>query len=346
MFDSMSQRNRADRLMNALLPARLAVAAAAMLLLVLPAWGADSAPASKSVAGAKLERVNFGSVSATATSWPMAVAKELKLDQKHGLDVTVFYTGGVSASIQQLIAGSLDVADSTMEQYLRSINQGIPAKIIAGSVLPFPYLLIAKPEIKTLKDLKGHWMALAAKKDPTYYLTAQALEKLGVKPDQWTASFAGSTTNRYAALKSGGVDAAALAPPFSFTALREGYHAVLDLSEVDPNYGFTALGATEKTLKENPGMVKALLKAYGEAVAWLLDVANETQAKQILIKMTKATPGDANDTYDLYVKKLKAFSPHGALPNRYVVGVQEQLVKLGDQQKVNEVGKYLWMPQN
>lgn len=345
MFDLIGQRMRLkrNRHSGSFAHVRLAAAAAIFALVssILPAYGADG---SGSATGSKLERVTYGSVSATATAWPVAVAKELKLDHKHGLDITVIYTGGVSASIQQLAAGSLDLAESTIEQYIRSINQGIPAKMVGGSVLPFPYLLVAKPEIKSLKDLKGHWMALAAKKDPTYYLTTQALEKLGVKPDQWTASFVGSTTNRYAALKSGGVDAAALAPPFSFTALREGYHSVLDLNEVDPNYGFTALGATDKTIKDKPEMVKAFLRVYGEAADWLLDLSNESQAKQILTKMTKATPADANDTYNLYIKKLKAFAPHGLLPDRYVVGVQEQLVKLGDQQQVNEVSKYVWMP--
>ena len=86
-----------------------------------------------------------------------------------------------------------------------------------------PYALLAKPEIKNIEDLKGKTIIIGGAKDITRIFTERMLEPHGLKSGDYDLVFAGATSARFAALKSGAVDAAILTVPFNFYAESAGY---------------------------------------------------------------------------------------------------------------------------
>jgi NitT/TauT family transport system substrate-binding protein len=114
-------------------PARLA---AALLL-----CGMMAAP----FAGAKaqaLKKINDGQVSRTAPNWPSFIAAEKGFFRREGVELETTYVGNVANTVQQLVAGSFDVASSTFDTAIRAIGNGGNAVMIGGVVTKYPYSIM------------------------------------------------------------------------------------------------------------------------------------------------------------------------------------------------------------
>ena len=120
--------------------------------------------------------------------------------------------------VQQAVAGSLDIAVSGPGDALRAINQGAPLTLLRVEVGPSGYEIFAKKSIKTVADLRGKLIMIGGAKDITRYYIEALLRHGGVKPGDYDYIYAGATSQRYAALVSGSIDATILTAPFNFTA--------------------------------------------------------------------------------------------------------------------------------
>src|SRR5205085_8563167 len=86
-----------------------------------------------------------------------------------------------------------------------------------------PYALIAKPAIKSIKELKGKTIMIDGPKGITKIYVERMLAANGVKPTEFDALYAGATSARFSALQSGAIDATVLIPPFNFYAESAGF---------------------------------------------------------------------------------------------------------------------------
>src|SRR3954467_6529480 len=100
---------------------RPAIASASLI----PA-GAASRPAQ---AGTEIA---FGITSNTALSLAHYVATEKKYYEAEDLKVDTFVAGSAVGVLQQLAAGSLNMAQAATDQSLRAIFRGAPIRIVAG----------------------------------------------------------------------------------------------------------------------------------------------------------------------------------------------------------------------
>ena len=103
---------------------------------------------------------------------------------------------------------------------------GAPISIVRIEVQAPPYDLVAKPSIKSMKDLKGKIISLGGPKDITRIYVERMLEPSGVKRGDFDMVFAGATAARASALLAGAVDAAILLPAFNFQAMAKGFHSL------------------------------------------------------------------------------------------------------------------------
>src|SRR5918994_6937232 len=87
-----------------------------------------------------------------STVW---VAKDLKIFDKHGLDVDVIMITGSARSVAALLGGSTQFATGSATGPLAAIIKGTDMKVIAASYNKFPYAFVVKPDICTPKDLRG-----------------------------------------------------------------------------------------------------------------------------------------------------------------------------------------------
>jgi NitT/TauT family transport system substrate-binding protein len=269
-----------------------------------------------------------GFVSHGALQWPEYVATEFGWFKENGVDVDMIIVGGGAA--QQLAAGALNLAYSGFPDFIRATNQGAPIKIAINAVGVPPYGVYAKPAIKKISDLKGKTVSIGGGKDITLIYMESFLAAGGLTSKDVDFHYAKATQDRFAALISGGADAAILYPPATFRAAGQGFTYLGEINDHLKGFPFTVWAVnTNWAAKSRPAML-AYVKAYGRAVRWLCDTNNKDKAVDLLVKYSKQDRKDSADTYDYFVKQLMAFSQNGVIDEATYSKMTEGLINLGD----------------
>ena len=130
-----------------------------------------------------------------------------------------------TAIAQQVAAGSTNLTvGSGIVDPIRAIEKGAPIAIWRVDMQAPPYALLAKPAIKSIKELKGKTISIGGAKDITRIFVERMLVPNGVNPANVDYVFAGATSARLSALQSGAVDAAILTSPHQFLCRGRGLH--------------------------------------------------------------------------------------------------------------------------
>src|SRR5262249_31864566 len=157
--------------------------------------------------------------------WPVFIGLEKGFFAAEDLKIDLVYVQSSAAVIQQLAAGSLNMAVSNgLVDPGRAIDQGAAIAIARFEVQAPPYVMTAKSTIKSLKDLRGKVISVGGAKDITRIYAERMLAPNGLKTGDYDYWYAGATTARAQALLSGAVDAALLLPPSNFQVQTAGYN--------------------------------------------------------------------------------------------------------------------------
>src|ERR1700730_16556484 len=92
--------------------------------------------------------ITLGITSNTAFSLPHYIALEQKYYDAENLAVDTIVVGAAAGVLQQLAAGSLNMAQAATDQTLRAILRGAPIRIIAGAAANAPFRVLAARTIK------------------------------------------------------------------------------------------------------------------------------------------------------------------------------------------------------
>lgn len=255
--------------------------------------------------------VSVGLTGKTATDWPIYVSDELNYWKRYNVSPQYTFAGSVAATAQQMVAGAVDIGELSSTQTVLAIENGAPLRYFLDRITTPPYALMAKREIKTLDDLKGQTVIIGGPTDITKVFFDMMIKHTHLKPDDVTLTFAGATSARYAALRSGSVGAAMLFPPLDFQAQLDGYHSLANLQSVTKSFPFVGFCVTDKFNAAHPDIVTDFTKAYLRGVRWLEIPANKARAVDILVRRTSVLPESALKTYDELVTQYRVFNTTG-----------------------------------
>src|SRR6202046_5699361 len=123
------------------------------------------------------DTVSVGSVDATSANlWPLQIARTNGYFDAAGIKIDLVFAQSNASVIQQLAAGSYNAAPSAgLVDPIRAIDKGAPIALVRIVIQAPPYALLAKPEIKTIEDLKGKSIIIGGPKDITRILTQRML---------------------------------------------------------------------------------------------------------------------------------------------------------------------------
>lgn len=276
------------------------------------------------------ETVILGSVgSGSANAWPTYIGIAKGFFTAEGLQPDLVFAQSNAAVIQQLAAGSINVGtNSGLVDPIRAIDKGAPVAILRIEMQAPPYVLLGKPGIKKLADLKGKTISVGGPKDITRIFAERMLASAGLKRGDYDEIYAGATSARFAALKAGAADAAILAPPFNFRALDE--HFVSLGKAVDfVDMPFAGMAVNKTWAAANKRSVARLISVYNRSMAWFYDPQNRDEAVSILLKRSKLTRRDGEATYT-FLRDGKFFEPSGQVSRRKLGTLVEALKSLGD----------------
>ncbi len=277
------------------------------------------------------ETVTVGTVGqASANLWPVFIGLSKGFFTAEDLKVEIIYVQSSAQLVQQITAGSLDICMSTgLVDPMRAIGMGASIAIARVEVQAPPYALLAKPAIKSLKELKGKVISLGGPKDITRIYVERMLEPHGVKPGEFDMVFAGATAARASALLAGAVDAAILLPPFNFQAAAAGFSDLGLTVDYVRDLPFSGTVVNVRWANANKTTLQKLLAAHSKSVAWFEDERNRSEAVQILMVASKLKQEDVEKAYD-FMRKGQFFEPTGRVSRSKLSNLAKAMVSLGD----------------
>ncbi len=277
------------------------------------------------------DTVSVGSVDATSASlWPLHIAIKNGYFDAANIKIDLVFAQSNASVIQQLAAGSYNVAPSAgMVDPIRAIDKGAPVALVRIVIQAPPYALLAKPELKKIEDLKGKTIIIGGAKDITRIFAERMLAPHGLQSGDYDYVFAGATSARFAALKSGAVDAALLTMPFNFFAETAGFTNLGFTFDVLPDMPFAGMAVNRPWAEMHVDLLKRFLDAYNNGVAWFYDPKNRAAAVKVQMDTSKIQQDDVEKAY-AFLHDKRLFEPTGEISKRKVGSVVDALRDLGD----------------
>lgn len=272
----------------------------------------------------------IGIIGITSSIWPTLIAQEKGYFEEFGLAADFVTTGSSANSLQQVAAGAVNIGSSSLMDTVRAVNAGAGLAVIANGLDVSMHSMVAAADIGTVEDLEGKRVIVGGVNDITnIWWRAMAVDH-GLDPDQDVETlFAGSTSNRFAALVAGGVEAAVLAPPVSFRAVEEGYTDLGAVASYLTGVPYLVYHADQSWASENPDGVLAFVEAHNKAIEFLGDPANREEVATILAEAANIEMDIAYENLDL-VLAIGAFAERSRIDPEGVARAIDILVEEGD----------------
>jgi NitT/TauT family transport system substrate-binding protein len=237
----------------------------------------------------------------------LVAARQWKLFQEQGLDVEIILMRS-SAAAAALASGDLDYQSGIGPASVSATLSGVDSRALWSSTNHITYWLMAKPEFKTVQDLKRKKIGVSGLGGTSHVALNAALEKNGLGPKDYAAvSVPGGQLVQ--SLESGFIDAASPNPPTMFFAQRRGFHRVLDIGAyVEMASG--GLTALTKTIRARPDEVKRIIRALQLGKRAMLKSREKTI--DLITGVLKMDKESAIDTY----KAVEATFNDSGIPTR------------------------------
>ena len=247
------------------------------------------------------------SISAVDVSFLTAgVALKRGMFRDEGLDLELIRMNA-NVSITALATGDIDYT-MVFASVVRGALRGMPMRVVASFMDSSTHLLIARPEYKTIRDLKGKTLAVSNYGATSDVAARMMMKHGGVDPEKELKIIQlGAERGRYAALKEGIVDVAVLSPPTDTDAQRNGFRVLSRFYELY-KLPFTGIGTNLKKLKEKPDEVKRMIRAMLKANRFVR--SNREGTIQTMMDWIKVDRESATATYD---STWKIFSEDGSI---------------------------------
>lgn len=261
-------------------------------------------------------------------STPLAVAigNRNGIFAKYGIEVQATKAADAASLRSALADGSADVAHAAVENAVTMVDsaQADVAIVLGGESSTSE--LIVQPEIKSVKDLRGH-VIITDGADTAYTLTLkEILLRNGLEPEKdCEFRVVGLAPQRLEAMKENKQYAATIEkPPTSVLAQRAGLVSLgltQTLLGTGPSQGIGGF-VRRDWAREHSELLERYIAAFIESQRWLLAAANKQEVVELLTKDSHLPPDIAADTYDVDVKN--AWTPD----SRFQVDGFEQVLNL------------------
>lgn len=264
------------------------------------------------------------------------VAQHRGFFKDEGLDADIVVMGA-APSIAALTNGDIDFTLLT-GTVIRAAIRGLPVRLVAGLMTSSPHVLLARPEIKSVKELTGKKVGLAGFGDATHVLARIILARNGVDPDKEVQFVPlGPDSGRFAGLQQRLADAVVTSPPWDFEGNKIGYNILARAYEY-LNYPLSGVGVNVRSIQQKRDQVKRSARALIRASRFIRD--HREEAVKVLIAWGKAKPEHAYAAYDATVKVI---SPDGGIPEdglKFLVEQAKRDVKMTRDIPMSEIADF------
>jgi NitT/TauT family transport system substrate-binding protein len=244
-------------------------------------------------------RVTYSALGGSQASvW---IPYEAGIFRKHGLDVELLYVAGGGRAGQVVQSGEVPIGVFTGGAVINANLAGGDLVVIASSMNVMTFVVMARPEIKRLEDLKGKKIGVSRFGSATDFGLRYAEEKWPVKRQRDFAVLQlGGVTDVFNALRAGSLDAAVINAELAILGRREGYRELADISKLGINFPTSSIVTTRSFIKRNENTVRKFVRAFVEGVHF----GKTQRAATIKIMQKYLRSSDASmfdELYEMYI---------------------------------------------
>jgi NitT/TauT family transport system substrate-binding protein len=253
------------------------------------------------------EKIRIGFPDLAAQFLPLPLGEVKGFFQEEGLQAE-FIRIRPAISSAALVSGEIDY-DAVIGNGIAAAIRGLPVRVVAAFVPAAPIALIARPEIKSIPDLRGKPIGLNTFGGALESITRLMFKHYGLDPDRDAKFLAtGTIDSRFAAMKQNLTAATLGSPPIDFLGRKLGFIVIARAHELF-SYPASGLVASARKIKEKPDEVKRVIKAGIKANRYIQQ--NREGTIQVMVAWLKIDKEIAAVTYDSVVK---AYNEDGGVP--------------------------------
>jgi len=265
------------------------------------------------------ERIVIGTPSRGLFEFPAVVAIRRGYYKDEGLDADKVQMQPAIA-VKALISGDIDYL-LAWGSAIRAAVTGVPIKAVVGMAARPLHVLIARPDIKTPKDLKGKIIGVDSFAGTVDYLSRVAARHFGFEPEKDIRIIVtGESPTRLAALRAGSIDATPIDVAFAMKAEDEGFRRLLYLGDII-ELPLSGIAVTDNKLQTQREQVKKVVRGSLRGSRFMKQNRGETI--QMLSDYLRITPSQAAKAYDT---SINSFTDDGIISDKGV-NLDVQLTK-------------------
>jgi NitT/TauT family transport system substrate-binding protein len=255
------------------------------------------------------ERVRIGISSVSLGFLPTMIADKKGFYAKYGLTAEHVLVPCAIAT-NALLSDDLDYAVCTGPGIAGAIK-GLPIKLIMTTQDKLGYLLLVKPNVQKILDLRAKTIGISTYGSQLYLTSVTLFRKAGMEPGKDVNLLpAGDNTARIAGMDGGKLDAAFVSSPADIFGAKRGYKVLLWSRDHVP-LTQNAIVVTDKKLKQSPDQVKRTIKGSIEGLKFIRE--HQEESVSIAAKWLKLDLATTRAAFENY---LPCYSIDGGLSDQ------------------------------
>lgn len=245
--------------------------------------------------------VNVGTPSRTVFVTPVWIADKKGFYREAGVTLKLEIINNSEQIASQVRSGASHISIDGPEASMLDSVKGGPHRVIAGNANKLPHFIIARPQYKTLADLKGANIGVLSLHEGTAKFIPRILATAGLKPGDYTITQVGGAPTRWKLLQEGKIDVGMQPFPLSYQAEAAGFSNLGWTGEFEPDWQFTAVNANSAWARQNEETVIAFLAATLRG--WQYATAHLDEAAEIAAAELQTTAPLARRALEEVIKR-------------------------------------------
>jgi ABC-type nitrate/sulfonate/bicarbonate transport system substrate-binding protein len=271
--------------------------------------------ASSALAQEVKTKIRISYPSTSIANLALFAAQQWRIFEQNGLEVESIQMRSQAANAA-LASGDVHYVAGVGPNSVAATLRGLPSKAVWFASEQLIYSIVARPEFKSLKELRGKRIAVTGLGGTSEVVLRIGLEAAGENPKDFVIIGLGAA-QLMSGLESGSIEAANFNPPFLYFAKRKGFRELLDVGVHAP-MPLGGLTASAVSVQSRPAELKRIIRSMQVARRMLLQ--SKEKSVDFIMRTIKVDRETAQASYADYQKT----SSGSGVPSREGM---EQIVK-------------------
>ena len=238
-------------------------------------------------------RISYPSTS--IANLALFAAQQWNIFEQNGLEVESIQMRSQAANAA-LASGDVHYVAGVGPNSVAATLRGLPSKAVWFASERLVYSIVARPEFKTLKDLRGKRIAVTGLGGTSEVVLRIGLEAAGENPKDFVIVGLGAA-QLMSGLESGSIEAANFNPPFLYFAKRKGFRELLDVG-THAQMPLGGLTASNASIQNRAAELRRIIRSMQIARRMLLQA--KEKSVDFIIRAIKVDRQTAEDSYEDY----------------------------------------------